>query len=113
MGEFIETNTENIHVLNNYVMEANIRLRTFEGILMSDSNLMKEDLINNRLIENIARKYLKNLTMFDITYYKNTVKFLPFRRCLPFKNEALSMTQIIIWNKAKCSRIFKDLVVGF
>ncbi len=94
-------------------METNIRLRTFEGIMRNDSEILKEDLINTKVIQNITRRYLMDLTMFDITYYKNKVKFLPFRRCLPFKNEALAMTQIIIWNKVTCDRIFKDLVVGF
>lgn len=113
LGLFVKMNVENVNVINTYVMESNIRIRTFEAILSNDSNTLKESLISNNLIQKICSKYLKDVTEFDITYYKHTVKFLPFRKFLPFKNEALGMIQIIIWNKIKCQRLFKDLIIGF
>ncbi len=62
---------------------------------------MKEDLIKTGFIQNLCKDQLMNLKEFDITYYKHTVKFLPFRRFLPFKNEALGMLQILIWYKVR------------
>lgn len=50
LGLFVKMNVENVNVINTYVMESNIRIRTFEAILSSDSNSLKESLISNNLI---------------------------------------------------------------
>jgi len=72
-------------------MESNLRLRIFEAILKNDCQLLNEDLIRNGFVDYICREQITDKTQFDITYYKHKVKFLPFRRFLPFKNEALAM----------------------
>lgn len=98
----IETRVENIHVISRYVEESNIRLRTFEAILNSDSQILKNELLNSQFIQKIVSSLLVSNSIFDVSYYRSNYKFLPFRNFQPFRSEAICLISVIFWkNQSK------------
>eukprot|EP00828_Plagiopyla_frontata_P026718 TRINITY_DN34875_c0_g1_i1.p1 TRINITY_DN34875_c0_g1~~TRINITY_DN34875_c0_g1_i1.p1 ORF type:complete len:376 (-),score=54.28 TRINITY_DN34875_c0_g1_i1:57-1184(-) len=109
---YIKTKTENIHLLDNYVEEANIRLQTFESIIKSNNSQLKQQFITTQFITYICSECLENTSQFDVLLYKSDMKFLPFRNYLPIRNESLAMLTSIAWNKNEVPILHKELLIG-
>jgi len=61
---FIATSTENLHVLEYYVEETNFRVVTFENILSSTNQPLKDLLMENDFIKYICKYAFQNETEY-------------------------------------------------
>lgn len=61
---FIATSTENIHVLTYYVEETNFRVVSFENLLNSTNEKLKEFIMENDFIKYVCSNAFKDETEF-------------------------------------------------
>ncbi|EAR94381.2 EF hand protein (macronuclear) [Tetrahymena thermophila SB210] len=108
---FINTNTENLHVLQYYVEETNFRIVVFENILNSSNEELKDFIMENDFVKYICCSAFQNETEFQVGLYRSSLKFLPFRNFAPLRNEALSMMTAIVWQQNQSQKLYKDLLI--
>mmetsp|Transcript_8660 Transcript_8660/g.1171 ORF Transcript_8660/g.1171 Transcript_8660/m.1171 type:complete len:139 (+) Transcript_8660:1568-1984(+) len=97
--------------MQNYVEEANFRVKTFENILQGKNEDLKEYLINQGFLGKVCGQYLTSESKFDVGSVRTSMKFLPFREFLPLRNEALAMITAIIWHKSASVGMYKEVLL--
>lgn len=112
LGQFILRKTEDLHVLDDYVEEANIRLKTFDSLLASPSNALKRPLIETQFLQYLTSGLLLDGQCFDAQLFKSPMVFLAYREFPPLRNEGLTMLTSVIWNRDGNETLFKELLVG-
>jgi len=112
ISSIIHTGTENIHLIVNYAEESQIRLKTLERLLLISDNSIKEEFIKTGIVHDLCNKYLKSYDQLDVSTYKLTFKFLPFRNFLPIRNEALAIVSMITQHREKCPSVYSDLILA-
>jgi len=112
IGSFIKNKTEDIHIIEDYVEEANIRLKIFDNLVSSNSQTLKRPIIETQFLQYLTSCLLLDSQCFDAQLFKSPMIFLAYREFPPLKNEGLTMLTSIIWNKEGNETLFKELMVG-
>ena len=77
--------------MDSYVKKNEIRLDTFEYIMRSGEDAIKDQLIKSNFIERIFVDYVSDYREFNIQFSKIDLEFLAFRRSYPIRLEAISL----------------------
>jgi len=112
LKDFMKNQTEDIQIIENYVEEANFRLKVFESLLSGNSDILKKPFIESDFCHYLTGNLCIDIHGFDLELFKIHQEFLPFRQFLPLRNEGLTILTSILWNKAKNPGIYKELLVG-
>lgn len=88
--------------MDSYVKKNEIRLNTFEFILRSSEDTIKDQLIKSNFCERIFLDYIRDFREFNIQFSKIDLEFLAFRRSYPLRLEAISLinTTLMLRNYA-------------
>jgi hypothetical protein len=69
---YMQTKTENLHVLQSYVEEANFRVRVFDVLVRSTSTRFQNELIKAGFIEFLVQVLLPSQQQFDMRFYRSS-----------------------------------------
>lgn len=89
----------------NYIEETNFRVKSFDNIMKSSNNELKQALVELGLVSYICGSTFTNEIKFDLPQVKMSGQKLPFKEFLLFRNEAMAMMTSIVWNKVSRPRL--------
>lgn len=69
---YMQTKTENLHVLQSYVEEANFRVRIFDLLVRQQSSRLQNELIKAGFLEFVVKVLLPNEQQFDMRFYRSS-----------------------------------------
>ena len=107
----IDNCVESLVLMDGYVKKNEIRLNTFEFILRSSEDTIKDQLIKSNFCERMFLDYVRDFREFNIQFSKIDLEFLAFRRSYPLRLEAISMINTALTLKEHAPQIFNEFLM--
>jgi hypothetical protein len=107
----IDNCVESLVLMDSYVKKNEIRLNTFEYIMRSSENTIKDQLIKSNFCERVFLDYVRDFREFNIQFSKIDLEFLAFRRSYPLRLEAISLINTTLMLRNYAPQIYNEFLM--
>jgi len=107
----IDNKIESMVLIDSYVKKNEIRLNTFEYLLRSSEETLKDQLLTSAFVDKLFQDYISDFREFNIQFSKIDLEFLAFRRSYPIRLECISLFNTALMLKSNAPRVFTELVM--
>lgn len=107
----IDNKIESLVLIDSYVKKNEIRLNTFEYLLRSSEDALKDQLLQSAFMDKLFQDYVHDFREFNIQFSKIDLEFLAFRRSFPVRLECISLINTVLMLKPRAPRVFAELVM--
>lgn len=111
IGHCIDNQVESLVLMDSYVKKNEIRLNTFEYLMRSSEETLKDQFIKSNFCEYVFLDYVKDYREFNIQFSKIDLEFLAFRRSFPLRLEAISLINTSLMLKNHAPQIYSEMVM--
>jgi hypothetical protein len=107
----IDNCVESLVLMDSYVKKNEIRLNTFEYIMRSSEDTLKDQLIKSNFCERVFEDYVQDFREFNIQFSKIDLEFLAFRRSYPLRLEAISLINTSLMLRQQAPQIYNEFLM--
>lgn len=107
----IDNCVESLVLMDSYVKKNEIRLNTFEYIIRSSEDTLKDQLIKSNFCERVFLDYVRDFREFNIQFSKIDLEFLAFRRSYPLRLEAISLINTTLMLRNYSPQIYNEFLM--
>lgn len=107
----IEQKKESMVLIDSYVKKNEIRLNTYECLLRSSEQVLKDQLLQSSFMDKLFHDYIRDFKEFNVQFSKIDREFLAFRRSFPIRLECISLVNTSLMLRNEAPRVFAELVM--
>lgn len=107
----IENQIEGLVLLDTFVKKNEIRLNTFEQILVNTEQSFRTQFIKSGIIEKICKDYINDFSEFNATFNKIDLNFIAFRKSYPMRMEAITFFNTVLLHRETAPDVFKEFMM--
>ena len=107
----IEQKKESMVLIDSYVKKNEIRLNTYECLLRSSEQVLKDQLLQSSFMDKLFHEYIRDFKEFNVQFSKIDREFLAFRRSFPIRLECISLVNTSLMLRNEAPRVFGALVM--
>ena len=107
----IDNKIESMVLIDSYVKKNEIRLNTYEYLLRSSEQTLRNQLMQSSFMDKLFMEYIGDFREFNIQFSKIDLEFLAFRRSFPIRLECISIVNTTLMLRSSAPRVYSELVM--